>query len=169
MIQIGKDKFDVPSPAGMRSFSLQQRILPVAGRVVEVFAHLLQLAPGADITKLFDADVLKVLPAAMPHIGRIFSEMQPGELEAITRELLRDATVSQGKAMLPLFGSPGGDVFDAKMQGRTTDTWKLLWYALEAWYPDFFSVGAQLRTQGAEKANPSKESTTSETSGPATA
>lgn len=155
MIELGKNKFLVPVPGGMRSFALQQRIIPVAGRVAGVFVSL--LGQGAEVATIADMDIAKVLPATLPHIGHVFSEMAPGELEWITRELLRD-TKCDG---LPLFGSPGGDAFDALMQGRTTDTWRLLWHAIEVWYPDFFTRARALTVRKGAKANPSEVSTTS--------
>ena len=160
MITLGKNQFDVPAPAGMRSFSLQQRILPVAGRIVSVLAHLLGLGDG-DLKSMLDKDLTAILPEAAPEIGRIFSEMPPGELEGITRELLRDAKCDK----MPLFGA-SGDPFDLLMRGRTTDTWKLLWHALEVWYPDFFGLARGYRA-AASQASPSEESSTSLPSGPA--
>lgn len=162
MIIIGKNTFIVPAPGGMKSFALQQKILPVAGRVISVFLQLLG-ASGSSVTKLLEADVLAILPQAMPHVGQIFGSMPAGELEAITRDLLQGSTCDK----MQLFGAPGGDPFDAIMQGRTMDTWKLLFHALEVWYPDFFA-NARLSFGRDAKVNPSTESATSTpTAGPA--
>lgn len=161
MITLGNNKFDVPLPRGMRSFSLQQRILPVAGRVANVFLALV----GADLKefdKLFEADVLRVLPQALPAIGEIFALMPPNELEMITRELLSGATCDG----VPLFGASAGDPFDALMQGRTIDTWQLLWHAIKIWYPDFFTRAGMLLASSGAKVKPSEASSTSQTSGP---
>ena len=163
MIELGKNKFVVPPPSGMRSFALQQRIVPVAGRVAGVFVSL--LGTGVDVADIGEMDLTKVLPAALPHVGHIFSEMPPGELEFITRELLRDAKFD-GK---PLFNAPGGDAFDSLMQGRTSDTWKLLWHAMEVWYPDFFALVRAPAGRTAAKGNPSEESNTSPGDGQASA
>lgn len=160
MIVIGKNRFDLPAPGGMRSFALQQRILPVVGRIAGVFVQLTGGSP--DPAALLDADVFKVLPLAMPYISEIFSSMPAGELETLTRELLKDATCDKTQ----LFGAPGGDPFDSMMQGRTMDTWKLLWHAVEVWYPDFF-VLARSSTATDKKASLSGESSTSTLSGPA--
>jgi hypothetical protein len=165
MLTLGQNKFLVPAPSGMRSFALQQRIVPVAGRVAGVFLALLD--KGADIVSLADMDVVKVLPSALPHIGHIFSEMPPGELEWITRELLRDAKFSPNEntaPSLPLFAN-SGDAFDALMAGRTTDVWRLLWHALEVWYPDFFARVRALSARTVAVASPSVASSTSPTSG----
>jgi hypothetical protein len=168
MITLGKHCFDVPLPRGMSSWALQQRVIPVAGRVAGVFLSLLG---STDIETLADTDVTKVLPAAMPHIGHVFSEMPQGELEAITRELLRDAKWGdEGKnPSMQLFGSPGGDAFDSVMRGRTIDTWKLLWHAIGVWYPDFFDLARAFTARKDEKANPSAASTISTQPGPASA
>jgi Phage tail assembly chaperone protein, TAC len=155
MIKIGNNVFEVPAPSGMKSFALQQRILPVAGRVASVFIQLLGASKVSDINDVLAADVLKVVPMALPAVGEVFSSMPPGELEAITRELLAQATCDR----LPLFGSQKGDAFDALMQGRTMDTWKLLWHALEVWYPDFFGRAAKF-LGGVKKESLSTESTT---------
>lgn len=161
MIKLGENVYNVPPPLGMRSFAFQQRILPVAGRVINVFLHL--VGNGTDATGLLESDVARVLPQALPFIGQIFSEMPEGELEKITRELLKDAT--RDKA--PLFNAPlGGDPFDEWMRGKTVETWKLLWHAIQVWYPDVFTLAAAFTASGA-KENRSEESTTSQTNGPA--
>src|SRR6185295_1782591 len=159
MITLGKHVFDVLLPRGMSSWALQQRIIPVAGRVAGVLLHLLG---SSDVEKLADTDVTEILPAALPHIGHVFSEMPQGELEAITRELLRDAKFGdEGKVpSAQLFGSPGGDAFDLLMRGRTLDTWKLLWHAIGVWYPDFFDLARAFTARKDEKANHSAESIT---------
>lgn len=138
MLEIGNRKYTIPEPDGMRTWALQQRIIPVAGRVAAVFVSL--IGDGAEMATLAEMDVLKVLPSALPHIGHIFSEMPPGELEGLTREMLRDATcIDERGNALKLFGTPGGDAFGSLMRGRTTEVWQLLWHALEVWYPDFFA------------------------------
>lgn len=147
MIRLGNNVFEVPRPGAMKSFSLQQRILPVFGRVAAVILKLLGMAPDSDFGKLMEQDITKVLPQAIPYIGEIFATMPPGELEFITRELLTGATCDK----MALFGNPAGDPFDALMQGRTTDTWRLLWHALEVWYPDFFSHVGKLIVKGAKE------------------
>ena len=131
----------------MSSYGLQQRVLPVAARVVEVLAYLIN-GMGADkdkllgedgkpdLAKLLGGDVLNVLPAALPAIGRVFSDMPDGELEKVTRALLVEATCDG----VPLFITGGDDPFDKLLAGRTMDTWRLLWHAIGVWYPDFFAL-----------------------------
>lgn len=163
-IKLGKNTFVVPPPTGMQSFALQQRLIPVVSRVVEVLVHLL----GSTGVKgpedlLGNGDVLTILPQAMPYLGRIFSDMPRGELEYLTRELLRDAKFDG----MPLFNA-SGDAFDALMAGRNLDTWRLLGHAVEVWYPDFFALAGLLRAKE-KPASPSTESTTSIPSTPASA
>lgn len=156
MIQLGEYTFEIPAPAAMRTFALQQRILPVAGRVIGALLHVAGAA-DFDPKKLGDMDVAKLLPTAAPLLGEIFSAMPPGELETLTRELLRDAKVSGwgGAQNVALFTASGG-AFDAVMAGRTLDTWKLLFHALEVWYPDFLSLAAGLSGKG-QKEKPSEK------------
>lgn len=158
VIKLGKDTFMVPQPPGMRSFALQQRIIPVAGRVLNTLIHAIG---KEDVEGFAEKDVASVLPAVIPYLGQVFSEMKPGELEAIARELLRDATCNK----LPLFTATDGDAFDGLLQGRTVDTWKLLWHALKVWYPDFFQLAGPLFGGTGAKASQSKESKDSPTSG----
>jgi hypothetical protein len=162
MIQIGQHNVHVPPPGAMRSFALQQRIIPVASRIVALFAVLAKIDLKKGWEDIDLEEVVRVLPEAVPHLGSVFSDMPKGELEWITRELLRDATA--GKTQL--FGGPAGDAFDGLMAGRTIDTWKLLWHALGVWYPDFFGgVRALHAKRAAQKASHDGSSGTSDTSG----
>ncbi len=155
MLELGKNKFIVPVPGGMKSFALQQRIWPVAARLAGAVAPLVPLLlQDKKLSEIDTDDLIQYVPAALPRLGHIFSEMPPGELEWITRELLRDAKCDA----MALFGSPGGDAFDALMQGRTTDVWRLLWHAMEVWYPDFFARGRALTARNDAKESPSEAS-----------
>lgn len=165
-VKLGPNTFEIPSPRGMESFALVQRIMPPAGRVISMMLSLLGEDPTtADPATLLDADLLKLLPLALPGLGRIFSEMAPGEFEGLTRALLRETTCDG----LPLFaGGPGGDAFDALMRGRTLDTFKLLGHAVLAWYPDVFTLARDLKVPGLA-GSPSSASTTSPAAAPVTA
>lgn len=162
MITIGDTTFDVPQPGAMASFALQQRILPIAGRLVACFFRVLGIAPDAEASQLAGMDVAKVLPQALPYVGEVLAAMPPGELEAITRALLGKATFSKGGSkQLALFGGASGDVFDAVMRGKTIETWHLLWHALEVWYPDFFGRARALFAGALVEASRSQASSTS--------
>ncbi len=170
MIVISNKTYNVPIPSGMRSFALQQKLLPVAGRVANVFVQL--VGNVKDVADIAGADVIRVLPLAMPHVGEIFSQMPDGQLESIVRTLLGDpktgAIESATCDKLPLF-SAGSDAFDALMRGKTVDTWKLVLHALEVWYPDFFGAVRGYLGPTAAKASPSPGSDTSSTPGPVSA
>lgn len=172
-VKIGDRIFNVPQPYAMKSFALQQRIIPVFSRVVAVIANVVRFLPDdggvIDVEKLLDTlDLEKILPAAMPHIGLIFSEMPRNELQELTAELLGDATCHVQEGVdVPLFGGPaGGNAFDTMMQGRTVDIWRLLLHALGVWYPDFFALAARAGARRAAE-NGSKGSGTSTPPGPA--
>jgi hypothetical protein len=158
-MKIGAYTFDVPPPPAMRTFALQQRIAPVAGRIIGVF---MQLAGKVDLKDLGEKDVTDALPLAAPALGEVFAAMPAGELEFLTRTLLENATVSgwptPASKAVALFGGPV-DAFDAAFQGRTLDVWLLLWHALRVWYPDFFARAAALRG-GDRKESGLKESIT---------
>lgn len=162
-MKIGEQEFTVPSPGGMRSFALQQRIWPVAARLGAAASPLIPLWVSAGAVGI--DDLLAAIPQALPLLGEVFAAMPPNELEAITRELLRDAKCGT----MPLFGSPKGDAFDGLMAGRTLDTWKLLAHAMEVWYPDFFGGARGLLARRAASAKASEASNTSENPGEATA
>lgn len=173
MITLGHNRFDVPTPPAMRSFALQQRILPVAGRLIGAVIQAMGLDAAVlkNLSNLLEVDILKAIPAAGPALAEVFAAMPPNEIEVLTRELLRDAKFSLAPNQDPklaLFGSKEGDAFDGIMQGRTWDTWKLLAHALEVWYPDFFARARAL-TARKEKAKPSEVSSTSPTPGPSSA
>jgi hypothetical protein len=127
----------------MDSFRFQQRIIPVAGRLVGVLLGLMKKLPQTeeyDLETLMAGDVASVLPAALPALGQVFAEMPDGELERITKTLLADATVDHAGIKGPLFGGPSGGLFDTVMRGRNVETWQLLWHAMGVWYPDFFAL-----------------------------
>lgn len=156
MIKIGEYAFEVPGPDAMTTFALQQRIIPVAGRLVGVLMGTLGKAADFDLTRLGEIDVMTVLPIALPALGDVFSAMPPGELENLTRSLLSDATVSGwgGAKNVRLFDGQGG-AFNGVMKGHVLWTWQLLWHALGVWYPDFFALAAKSKG-GAEKENRSE-------------
>lgn len=149
MIKLGDHTFEVPVPRAMATFALQQRIVPVVGGLIGAWSKL----DGA-------ADGMEAIAAIAPAVGEAFTKLPPGELEALTRELLADAKVHGfpvKNAQAALFGGPGGDLFDTVFQGRTVDIWQLLWHAIQIWYPDFFSL-ARAQNGSAAKAKDSEAS-----------
>jgi hypothetical protein len=140
---LGENRFIVPPLPAMRSFALQARIAPALTEVAKGFGAL---------KEGLDGDVTAIAPA----IAGFFAKLGADELEAIAKTLLADATMD-GKALF----TPSGNPFDVHMRGRTMDTWKLLWFAIEVNYPDFFkALGGGVKAEGKE-ASKSKESTIS--------
>lgn len=158
--------FDIPQPLGMSSFLAQQRVGPVAMRILEIAGALLD----ADVTPvgqngtvdLGGLDVGQMLGKVAPLVSRALETLPAGELGAVTKILLADTKVlgipgaPQG---IPLFSANGtGDYFDDVMRGRALDTWFLLWKAVQIWYPDFLGLAERFRAQKTRAANLSGES-----------
>lgn len=134
-ITLGSNLFCVPALPAMRAFALQPRVAPAVATLVATLGEM-----GGTLAEM---DVAALGPA----MSKFCAALPAAELEAVTRELLADATVD-GVQLLP--------VFDAKMRGRTMDTWRLLWHALKVNYPDFFGLLAARRA-GGEAASPSEK------------
>lgn len=120
---IGRDVFEVGPIPALRSFTLQARIAPALAEVAAAIQKV-----GASGT-LEEANVEELAPA----VGRFFSKLPEAELEHVVRALLANTKMNG----LPLF-SGAGDPIDTLMAGRTLDVWRLLWFALQECYPDFF-------------------------------
>lgn len=171
MIKLGGQTFVVPPPKASRTFALQQHLIPIAGNILGAFTVIIG---KNDIKDLVESEIFESLPAALPALGRIFSEMPPGELDRVNRTLLGDPKISGDEKRVakcgdtPLFGMKGEDPYDEIMAGRTIDMWRLTIHALEAWYPDFFGL-VQPFVERVKKASLSKASTTSATNGPGAA
>lgn len=159
MIKIGNDSYEVPTPKGWSSFGLSQRIVPIAANVIGALGEVVGKTAG-DLSKAMDMDVAKLLET-VPRIGQIFSEMPPGELEALSKLLLADAVCIEGARRLPL-----AEVFDFKFQGRFIEALTLVWHAVQVWYPDVFSRARTFLAASPPGEN-SEASTTLAPSGPA--
>lgn len=153
--KIGGNVFCVTPLPAMRSFTLQPRLAPALAAVAEGIGAIGNLAEKQDL------DAIE-LAAIAPVVTRFFHALPPDRLEMVTRELLAGATMD-GRPLFTAEGNP----FDVLMRGRSIDVWKLLWFALEVNYPDFFGAVAGKGARPAA-ANPSEASTTSPTSGPST-
>ena len=125
---IGGNTFTVAALPAMRSFCLQPRIAPA---VAEALGAIGGIVGGGD--GVADRDVSGLAPA----IGKFFSKLPAGELEEIVVELLTGATCD-GRTLFN--GTAHGAPFDLIMQGRTLDTWRLIAFAVEVNYPDFFDL-----------------------------
>ena len=144
---ISGNTFSVEPLTAMRSFALQPRIAPAIAAVAEAVGSLTSISGKGDLGTVEVA-------ALAPAVGRFFQALQPGDLQDITRALLGSARMDG----IALF-SGAGDPFELKMRGRTLDTWRLLWFALEVNYPDFFGLLAGAAARQPAPA-PSEESST---------
>lgn len=164
--KIGPNTFRVEQLPAMRSFVLQPRILPVAAEVVGLFLDTLgkagKTAGEVSIASLLDMDLAATAETFVAAVARCCLKLPPSELETITRELLCGATCD-GQLLFQFDGKPG--TFDLVMRGRTIDTWRLLFFAVQVNYPDFSSAVADLR-KGSTAASPSAGSNTSDLAGP---
>lgn len=118
---IGGNLFTVSPMSALRSFALQPRLAPA---LAEVAGALGSLGDGAG-----DLNVAVLAPA----VSRFFAKMPPAELLEITKQLLDGATMDG----VQLFSAAGNPI-EVQLRGRTLDMWRLLWFALEVNYPDFF-------------------------------
>ncbi len=169
--QIGDRTYTVNPLPAMQTWRLQPKLAPAAGELAALYAWFVReslritdggrVDVGNDVLRLLP-ELADQLPNAAAAIRRICDVLPPGDLELITRTLLRTAKCD-GK---PLFTDGGGDPFDILMQGRTMDTWKLLVFAVEVSYPDFFASLADARAPS-RTPGPSGESTISDPAGPA--
>jgi len=168
MFTVGDRTYTVPQPLGMKSFALQQRVVPIFMRIASALFGAIKAAPKAfadvdvanlKLEKLLDIDTAAMIPLLseiLPAFGEVFEQMPEGELEAVTRKLLGDATLSiaGGAQNIRLFGAAsGGDAFDTLMAGRNIETWALVWEAIKVWYADFFALA--VRKRAAETPTPS--------------
>jgi len=153
---IDGDVFTVEPMLAMRSFALQARLAPAFFEAAATIAQVV----GDDPKSIGDLN-LEALAQYAPRLGAVFARMPPGEFEAIVRELLASATMNGAPLFARVQGD--GDPFQTLMRGRTLQTWKLLWFALEVHYPDFF---ASVRALGV-KSKAAGASATSSTSAPA--
>jgi hypothetical protein len=137
-------KFTVRQLPAMKALRMLNRLTRTVGPAVASLG-----AGGLDMASL---------PEALAKLGEKLSD---AELESITRELLADTTFQ------PVDGGPGGElmkVFDQTLAGRPETTLKLLAFALEANFANFFGDLQALaaRRQG----SPSAGQKPSPTSGP---
>lgn len=150
-IVLGQDTFTVSPLPAMDSFAMQSRIAPIVVELLALAAALLQAGGEAlsEKTDLGKVDLSKLdMGTIGPAVARICKAMPAPELRAVTTELLQSATIN-GQLLAPMF--------DLKMQGRTVDTWRLLFFAVRVNYPDFFALVGKsgAPAAGAATASPS--------------
>lgn len=164
-LKLGTDTFTVNALLAEESFDLQPKLLPVLPDMLELAAMFtreffeLVEAKGGDanvdvpIEEILDKG-LGLLGRASPIISRVCAKLNPDEMRYIRRTLLSGATCN-GK---PLYGKPGeGNLIDVVLQGRTIDLWRLLIFAVEVSYPDFFALLAALKKKAPKADEPSEK------------
>jgi hypothetical protein len=129
-ITLGGNTFVLQPLLAKQSWMLQPRIAPP---LLEVF-RLLPMVQ-TDIKSVLDLDTNILIDI----MNNFFKKLPPDEIYAVTSVLLTGATMD-GK---PLF-TESGNPFDILMRNRTIDTWRLLWFAIQLNYADFFmALGAK--------------------------
>ncbi len=175
--KIGEDIFTI-SPLGYEeTCDLQPLLAPALadfGRLYALFigemARLLQ-QHGAEVA---EADVVTMLPElggsldqASAIIAQVAAKLPATSLRTIRRTLLRGATMNSKPLYATTEGQP--DMINTLMRGRTIDGWKLLLFALEVNYPDFFALARPLAALGGRATSSSTSTTTTPDAGPAAA
>ncbi len=131
--------YDVTQLPGMRGV----RFLARLGRIVGP-------SLGGLITSLQGGGLAGAdLSAVAVSVGRLFIDLTENELEAICRELLGSATYRDPvtQKIVPVM-----DDFDLHFQGRAASVLKLLAFALEVNYGNFFdALRGAVTAQGAAK------------------
>lgn len=136
---IGKDKFSVDLIDPWESFLLEPILLPVVAEIVPAVMAAVNVlndqAGGGKVADLEFAQVLPVLDAIAPAVGKAFSKLPPDKLDFVARKLLANATMN-GQ---PLF-MEGADPIRVLLRGRTLTIWRVLYASLQENYADFFGV-----------------------------
>ena len=145
--KIGNDTFAI-SPLGFEeSCDLLPLWLPAAADFGALYALFLgtmakAAGEGEDVGAL---DVLDLLKSASPALSdasailaRISDKLPPDKLRTIRRKLLAGSTMND----TPLYAMGPGqpDLIGSLLKGRTLDGWRLMIFALEVNYPDFFEL-----------------------------
>lgn len=160
-IQIGKNVYDVNPLLVEDSFDLQPKLLPVLpeiGRLISLFSTEFSLFAELDkkddearsddekdrITKEFAEQLAALLEKASPIIERVCKLLPAEDLRYIRRTLLRDATCGN----TPLYSRDGrGDAINIFFAGDTIGLWRLIAFAVQISYPDFFGMAASLASR----------------------
>lgn len=124
---------------GARTYAVSQ--LP-ARRALEMFGRLGKalgpaafeaVARGGQVDP--ESDAMELVGALAPALGTVFARLPPGELSAIADELLEPATCD---------GVPVKPQLDLLFQGQILELLKVLAFAVEVNYADFFDAGRAL-------------------------
>lgn len=170
-ITLGTDLFTVNPLPGEESFVFQPRILPLVAELVALVGVTSGDAPPAPEEPVVPPEdsaepptpatkparkLGDILAEAAPIVQRACAKMPPEELRVVLRTLLRGATMN-GK---PLYTEQGNPI-NVLMRGRTIDLWKLVMFALQVSYPDFFGLFRGLQKKFAAAAGSETSATSS--------
>lgn len=167
-IKIRDKTFEINPLLVEDSFDLQPFLLPVLPEIgqlialffgdVSKFAELDRQDDAAkspeekaEILRQFSEEGGAMLAKASPILERISRALPPEKLRHIRRTLLREATCGG----VALYGNTPreGDAINVLLAGRVIDVWRLLLFAVQISYPDFFEMAASLGTLQARGAN----------------
>jgi hypothetical protein len=130
--------FIVTQLTATRSLKLLNKVGKVLGPSL---AHLGRAVEGGDLRSA-NVDFGEIGSAA----GALFERLSDDALfDAITRELLSGVTVQGKDGMTPLFPGASTATFDAVFADHPSDAYRLMLFALEVNYQDFFGAIAALK------------------------
>lgn len=133
--EIGGDTFTVSQLPMFRALRLLNRIGRAVGPALGHVASAYDASKGDGAP----VDGVRVGEAVGRALSALFGSLSDDELEAITRAMLETAMIESNGKTTPLLKS-----IDLVMQGRILDLFKLLAFAFEVNYGDFFEVVPQL-------------------------
>lgn len=154
-IQIGERRFAVTQLPAMRSLKMATRLGRLFGPTL---AQLATASPNP--AALSELNVSALSPA----IATFFDKLDEKEIESLTRDLLASAQIEDGGKWVELFGA--SPTFDHYMSGAPLDAFKLLYFAVEANYHDFFGAFRGAFAARAKTVRDSKGSNISPQPGP---
>lgn len=192
VIHLGDTEFKIGPIDADESFDLQPRIFPVIAEVMASIVTMIKAAPPEDRPEGADPDgaeremlnkrrmTIGALGRAaqklqiekmdadgiVPIVARVCAQLPPDELRAIRRVLLSNSFANGERLYARKPGEKG--CFSEVMQGRTIDTWRVMYEAFRVVFADFFDrLSASLGKLAAEGGR-TEGSTTSQTAGPST-
>ena len=151
--QIGANTFAVNQMPAMRALKMSTRLGRLFGPAMA------KLAGSGPPASLLDVDTSALSPA----ISMLFDGLTESEIESLTKELLATCEVQIDGKWVELFGK--NPVFDLVMGGDVLGIYKLIYFAVEVNYADFFAEFRGLIAAGTKAVSRSAESTISKSDG----
>ena len=145
--KIGNDTFSISLLSFEETCDLLPLWIPAAADFGALYALFLgtmakAAGDGEDVGGLEVMDLLRsaspALSEASAILARISEKLPPDKLRLIRKKLLTGATMND----TPLYAMGPGqpDLIGSLLRGRTLDGWRLMIFALEVNYPDFFEI-----------------------------